>query len=440
MDISQVSHKIRKSLDEASLFTPKGWVSKVASTVVHGVVPGVKMGEMCSLVNPSDGKETLAEVIGFDGDQAILTPIGDTTGLSTASEITPLRRQHQIYLDASLKGHVLDGMGQPLTTSKDETRVKGEPYLVEAPPPNPLDRQGITQPFVTGVKVIDGLMTVGQGQRVGLFAAPGVGKSTLISTMTQVSEADSIVIALIGERGREVREFLEGIPDEVRKKTVIVAATSDKSPMERTKAAYVATSVAEYFRDQGENVLFLMDSITRFARALREVGLSAGEPPARRGYPPSIYRALPRLIERTGTSDKGTITAFYTVLVEGDDMNDPIADEVASLLDGQLILSRELQQAGHYPAIDPLKSLSRCMNRVTSEGHQVAANQMKDMLAKYKEVKLLIDIGEYKEGHCSVTDRAIQLYPQMMSFLKQPALELSPYEDTLTQMKELLES
>ena len=438
MEILQDSENIIKNIKERPLFTPKGWVTSVGSTVVRGVVPGVKTKEMCLLRTP-EGVETLSEVVGFDKENVILSPVGDTGGLSKDTEIIPLGRPHQVFLSPALKGHVLDGMGKVISKT-EKSLPKGEACLVEAAPPDPLERTPIKEAYITGVKAIDALMTVGHGQRIGLFASPGVGKSTLISTMSQSEGVDTIVIALIGERGREVSEFLEAIPEKAREKVVVVVATSDKSPMERAKAAYVATSVAEYFRDRGERVLFLMDSITRYARALREVGLSAGEPPARRGYPPSIYRELPRLIERTGTSSKGSITAFYTVLVEGDDMNDPIADEVASLLDGQIILSRQLQQMGHYPAIDPLKSLSRCMNRVTSEGHQEAALMMKDYLAKYNEVKLLIDIGEYEKGHCAKTDRAIEIYPKMMAFLKQLGSSLSPYKETLLQMREVLES
>lgn len=437
MTVLQVANMIMKNVESSLLFSPQGWVTKVSGTVVHAVVPGAKMGEMCLLRDPDGSFEVLAEVIGFYEDHSILTPIGEMTGLSTQTQVMPLGRPHQINLARDLKGHVLDGMGHPLSETES---LKGVPCLVQQSSPHPLERQLIDQPFVTGVKAIDGLMTVGRGQRVGIFAAPGVGKSTLISTFARSQDADTVVIALIGERGREVREFIETIPEDVRRKAIIVVATSDKSPLERVKAAYVATTVAEYFRESGENVLFLMDSITRFARSLREVGLSAGEPPARRGYPPSIYQALPKLIERTGNSKNGSITAFYTVLVEGDDMNDPIADEVASLLDGQIVLSRELQQKSHYPAIDPLKSISRCMIHVTEQQHQEDAMSVKNLLAKYQQVKLLIDIGEYESGSDPITDRAIELYPGINEFLKQPPHDFQDMERTLEQIRELIES
>ena len=377
MKPNELAEIIEKKIHASSLVSVKGRVIKALGTVIHGIMPGVKLGEMCLLRDPDTDTSLPCEVIGFHEDQTILTPIGEITGLSPRTQIIPLGRPHLIHLTEKMKGMLLSGMGRDL--SAPDIPLEGTPCQVYANAPNPLQRTPISQSFTTGIKVVDGLLTVAKGQRLGLFAAPGVGKSTLISMLTKGCEADTIVLALIGERGREVGEFVDSLPEEVRKKAVIVVATSDKSPMERVKAAYVATTVAEFFRDKGENVLFLMDSITRFARSLREVGLSAGEPPTRRGYPPSIYQALPKLVERSGNSSQGSITAFYTVLIEGDDANDPIADEMASLLDGQFLLSRTLQQQGHYPAIDSLKSISRCMTSVISKDHAEDARIIKEL-------------------------------------------------------------
>lgn len=439
MKTNKIADAIESNLDRRPLHSSRGRVNKVVGPVIHGHVPGVKVGDLCQLQDPKSNFDCLAEVIGFNEDLTILTPFSDIQGLSPETEINPTGRQHEVFIHAGLKGQVLDGMGKALSKDDAESgQIIGEHRPVMSLPPDPLKRKKIDKPFVTGVKIIDSLLTVGRGQRIGLLAAPGVGKSTLLGSISQSADADTIVVALIGERGREVNEFIEKIPEDIRKKTVLVIATSDRSPMERVKAAYVATAVAEYFRDQGENVLFLLDSITRFARSLRDVGLSAGETPTRRGYPPSIYQALPKLVERTGNNDLGTITAFYTVLVEGNDMSDPIADEVSSLLDGQFILSRELQQKGQYPAIDPLKSLSRCMTAVTSEQHQEHAQQIKDLLGKYESVKLLVDIGEYKQGQDAHTDRAIALNHPINEFLKQKPDNYSPFEDTVRQIEELV--
>ncbi|NVJ92101.1 MAG: FliI/YscN family ATPase, partial [Methylocystaceae bacterium] len=303
----------------------------------------------------------------------------------------------------------------------------------------PLSRQIISKPLALGVRVLDSMLTCGEGQRMGIFAAAGGGKSTLMAMLVKSANVDVTVMALIGERGREVREFIENdLGPEGMKKSVLICATSDKSSMERAKAAYVATSIAEYFRDQGKKVLFLMDSVTRFGRAQREIGLSAGEPPTRRGYPPSVFANLPRLMERVGMNDKGSITALYTVLVEGDDMNEPIADETRSILDGHIILSRKMAQAYRYPAVDVLASASRVMNSITTKEHQAKAGRVRELLAKYEEVELLVRIGEYQNGADLVADEALEKYEPIVTFLKQRTDEHADFDETIAQLQNLV--
>jgi type III secretion protein N (ATPase) len=338
-----------------------------------------------------------------------------------------------------LLGRVLDGLGHPLDEATRGPLQVSAHYPVFAEAPDPLVRRMIHAPVPLGVRAMDGLLTCGEGQRMGIFAAAGGGKSTLMGMLVKGAEVDATVIALIGERGREVREFLENeLGEEGRRKAVVVCATSDKSSMERAKAAYVATAIAEYFRDQGMRVLFLMDSVTRFARAQREIGLAAGEPPTRRGYPPSVFATLPKLMERTGMNDKGSITALYTVLVEGDDMTEPIADETRSILDGHVVLSRKLGAANHYPAIDVLASASRVMNAVVTPEHRKAAGRLRELMAKYQEVELLVKIGEYKRGSDKVADQAIDRIDRIREFLRQRTDERSDYVGTLQQMTQLL--
>jgi type III secretion protein N (ATPase) len=312
-------------------------------------------------------------------------------------------------------------------------------YPVFADAPDPMTRRIIKDPMPLGVRVIDSLLTCGEGQRMGIFAAAGGGKSTLLGMLVKGADVDVTVVALIGERGREVREFIEHeLGEQGRKRAVIVCATSDKSSMERAKAAYVATAIAEYFRDQGKKVLFLMDSVTRFARAQREIGLAAGEPPTRRGYPPSVFANLPKLMERVGMNDKGSITALYTVLVEGDDMTEPIADETRSILDGHIILSRALASANHYPAIDVLASASRVQNNVVAPEHRAAAGRMRQLMAKYAEVELLVKIGEYKRGSDAVADEAIEKIDAIRTFLKQRTDDRSDFNAAIVTMCKLV--
>jgi len=338
----------------------------------------------------------------------------------------------------SLLGRVLDGMGRPLDSAQRGRLTPEAFYPVYRETPDPLTRRIISEPLPLGVRVLDGLLTCGEGQRMGIFAAAGGGKSTLLSMLVRGAAVDVAVLALIGERGREVREFIErDLGEEGLKRSVVVCATSDKSSMERAKASYVATAIAEYFRDQGQRVLLLMDSVTRFGRALREIGLAAGEPPTRRGFPPSVFANLPKLMERVGMSDKGSITALYTVLVEGDDMTEPIADETRSILDGHIVLSRRLGAANHYPAVDVLASASRVMNSVIGPEHKKAAGKVRELMARYAEVELLIRIGEYKPGADALTDEAVRKNDAINAFLRQSTHELMPFEETLQRLEQL---
>jgi len=419
---------MRMALDDTPTLMIKGRVIQVVGTIIKAVVPAVKVGEVCILRNPGEDFEMKAEVVGFSRDAALLTPLGDMYGISAYTEVTPTGRAHMVPVGDGLLGRVLDGLGRPLDAETAGPLQADRFYPVFADAPDPMKRRIIKDPMPLGVRAIDGLLTCGEGQRMGIFAAAGGGKSTLLGMLVKGAAADVIVIALIGERGREVREFIENeLGEEGCRRSVIVCATSDKSSMERAKAAYVATAIAEYFRDQGRKVLFLMDSVTRFARAQREIGLAAGEPPTRRGFPPSVFATLPKLMERVGMNDRGSITALYTVLVEGDDMTEPIADETRSILDGHIILSRNLAAANHYPAIDILASTSRVQGAVVSREHRSAAGRLRELMAKYSEVELLVKIGEYKRGGDATTDEAIDKIDAIRDFLKQRTEDRSPF-------------
>lgn len=427
-----VTDMMQLALEETPTVVVKGRVIQVVGTIIKAVVPAVKVGEVCILRHPGEDFEMKAEVVGFVKDAALLTPIGDMYGISSTTEVIPTGRAHVVPVGDGLLGRVLDGLGQPLDLATRGPLVADRFYPVFADAPDPMRRRVIAEPIALGVRAIDGLLTCGEGQRMGIFAAAGGGKSTLLGMLVKGASVDVTVIALIGERGREVREFIEKeLGEEGQRKSVIVCATSDKSSMERAKAAYVATAIAEYFRDQGKRVLFLMDSVTRFARAQREIGLAAGEPPTRRGFPPSVFATLPRLMERVGMNDKGSITALYTVLVEGDDMTEPIADETRSILDGHIVLSRALAAANHYPAIDILASASRVMNAVTAPEHREAAGRLRELMAKYAEVELLVKIGEYKTGGDAVTDEAIEKIDAIRTFLRQRTHEHADFDQTI---------
>lgn len=425
-------------LEDVRPLTIKGRVVQVIGTIIKAVVPTVKIGEVCILRNPSENFEMRAEVIGFVKDAALMTPIGEMHGLSSATEVIPTGRMHMVPVGNALLGRVIDGLGHPLDLEEKGPIESETFYPVFSESPDPMTRQLIEKPLSLGVRSIDGFLTCGEGQRMGIFAAAGGGKSTLLGMLVRGADVDIIVIALIGERGREVREFIEReLGPEALSRAVVVCATSDKSSMERSKAAYVATAIAEYFRDQGHKVLFLMDSVTRFARAQREIGLAAGEPPTRRGFPPSVFSTLPRLMERVGMNDRGSITALYTVLVEGDDMTEPVADETRSILDGHIILSRKLAAANHYPAIDILASTSRVMTAIVSNEHKKAAGHVRELMDKYNDVELLIKIGEYKSGSDAITDEAVRKHEAITAFLKQNVHELYPFEQTISDLIQL---
>ena len=415
-----------------------GRVLQVVGTIIKAVVPSIRLGELCLLRNPGEAFELRAEVVGFTQDAALLTPIGDMHGISVATEVIPTGKMHQVGVGEALLGRVLDGMGEPLDLDTLGPLKVDDHYPVAADAPTPMKRQIISRPLPLGVRVLDSLLTCGEGQRIGIFAAAGGGKSTLLSMLVKGAEVDVCVIALIGERGREVREFIEhNLGPEGLARSVLVVATSDKSSRERAKSAYVATAIAEYYRDQGKKVLLLMDSVTRFARAQREIGLAAGEPPTRRGFPPSVFATLPRLLERTGMSDKGSITAFYTVLVEGDDMTEPVADETRSILDGHIVLSRKMAGANRYPAVDVLASVSRVMTAIVDGPHLAAAGRLRELLAKYDDVELLVRIGEYQKGSDPLAGEAVEKQGPIVEFLKQPTDQLADFEETVARMKAL---
>ena len=408
----------------------RGRVEQVVGTIIRAVVPGVKVGELCILKNPWENFELKAEVVGFIKNVALLSPLGSCQGVSPATEVIPTGKILSVPVGPELLGRVVDGLGQPIDKGP-ELRCRTH-YPVFAQAPNPMTRIPINKPLTLGLRCIDGMLTCGEGQRMGIFAAAGGGKSTLLSSIIKGCSAEVCVLALIGERGREVREFIEkDLGPEGRKKAVLVVSTSDRSSMERLKAAYTSTAIAEYFRDQGKSVLLMMDSVTRFGRAQREIGLAAGEPPTRRGFPPSVFSELPKLMERAGNNDKGSITALYTVLVEGDDMTEPIADETRSILDGHIVLSRKLASKNHYPAVDILASVSRCMNAIVTKEHKQAAQRLRKILAKYASVELLVQIGEYKKGADAEADDALAHIDRVNAFLKQGLGEKSSFEETL---------
>lgn len=436
MALEYIGQMLSDAVNEINTIEVRGRVEQVVGTIIRAAVPGVKVGELCILRNPGEEWSLRAEVVGFAQNIALLTPLGDLEGISYHTEVIPTGHVLSVPVGEELLGRVLNGVGDvadggpPLKTHRF--------YPVYADPPAAMTRKLIDRPISLGLRVLDGVLTCGQGQRMGIFAAAGGGKSTLLSSIIKGTDADISVLALIGERGREVREFIErDLGPEGMQRAVLVISTSDRSSMERLKAAYTATAVAEYFRDQGKSVLLMMDSVTRFGRAQREIGLAAGEPPTRRGFPPSVFSTLPKLMERAGNSDKGSITALYTVLVEGDDMTEPIADETRSILDGHIILSRALAAKNHYPAIDVQQSVSRVMNAIVSKEHKQAAQRLRQILAKYAEIELLVQLGEYKKGTDAEADFALSHIDKVNAFLKQGLDEKSSFDETL---KALLET
>ena len=425
-----------KKLDDATTVEVRGRVTEVTGLVIRARVPGVRIGELCYIRTPLRDQPVRAEVVGFRDQFVYLMALGELEGIGPDSEVCPTGDVMTVPTGPGLLGRVLNGLGEPID-GKGPLESITDAYPVYARPPDPMKRKRILKTFSSGIRAIDSILTVGEGQRVGIFAAAGGGKSTLLGMLARNTEADINVISLIGERGREVLDFIEeSLGEEGLARSVIIVATSDRPSLVRLKSAYVATAVAEYFRDQGRKVLLMMDSVTRFARAQREVGLAIGEPPARAGFPPSVFATLPRLLERTGNSEKGSITALYTVLVEGDDMTEPVADEVRSILDGHIILTRTLASRGHYPAIDVLKSASRVMTAIADDEHLKAARRLRQLIAAYEKNRDLILIGAYQEGSDSVVDEAIANMPNIDAFLKQGLFEESTFEQTLERLKE----
>ncbi|RKD24200.1 flagellar protein export ATPase FliI [Ammoniphilus oxalaticus] len=407
-----------------------GKVTQVIGLTIESRGPEVKIGDLCKLA-PGGSEHTIhAEVVGFRGNNVLLMPLGEVGAIGPGCDVISTGRPLTVKAGMGLLGKVLDGLGNPLDGSELPPGLSDTP--ANNSPPNPLTRPRIKDPMGVGVRAIDSLLTIGKGQRVGIFAGSGVGKSTLLGMIARNAEADVNVIALIGERGREVVDFIErDLGDEGLAKSVVIAATSDQPALIRIKGAMVATAIAEYFRDQGLHVNLMMDSVTRFAMAQREVGLAIGEPPTTRGYTPSVFAMLPRLLERSGMGPRGSITAFYTVLVDGDDMNEPIADAARGILDGHIVLDRKIATQGMFPAINILSSVSRLMKDITPESHQLAAENLKRLLAVYEEAEDLIHIGAYKRGANREIDRSIQFKPLIDQFRKQGISEPAAYEQTI---------
>ncbi len=419
-------------LDDASPTVSRGRVTEVVGLVIKAIVGGVRIGEMVVIHN-HNAPNVRAEVVGFRGEQVMLMPIGDARGIGPDSEVIPTGKPFSILCGEALLGRVLDGVGEPMIGPPLDPREL-DVWAVERDPPDPMKRKRVLEHLSMGVRALDGLLTVGEGQRVGLFAGSGVGKSTLMGQIARNTSAEINVLCLIGERGREVRDFIEeSLGEEGMRRSVLVCATSDTPSLVRLKSAFVSTAIAEYFRDQGKKVLFMMDSTTRFARAQREIGLAVGEPPARQGYPPSVFAMLPRLLERTGNSDTGSITALYTVLVAGGDMEEPISDEVRGILDGHVILNRDLGAKNHWPAIDILPSLSRVMKGLETldKRHLQAAGELRRVLAAYKKNEDLILLGAYTPGSDPETDYAIEKIDECNNFLKQGLYDQPSWEETV---------
>lgn len=439
IDFDALLPRLGERAEQAELRPVRGRVRRILGQLVHASVEGTGIGELCYLRDPLSGRRVAAEVIGFEEEAAVLSPIGDLQGMSTRAEVIATGAPQNVPVGRALLGRVVSPLGEFVDGLPAPPPGTLSDYPVHGEPPSPLSRQLIQYPLTLGIRSIDGLLSVARGQRMGIFGEPGVGKSSLLSAIVRGSEADVIVLGLVGERGREVRELLEVQLDaEARRRTVCVVATSDRPAIERARSAMVATSIAEYFRDQGRDVLLLVDSITRFARAQREIGLAAGEPPTRRGFPPSLFAALPRLLERAGPGTKGSITALYTVLTEGDGTLDPVAEETRAILDGHIVLSADLAQRDHFPAIDVLASRSRLMEAVASSDHRHSAGRIRDLMARYQDVELLLQVGEYHRGQDARTDEAVDKHAAIEAFLRQTNGEVSSLDDTLQRMNEIL--
>ena len=427
--------KFSRAIEDTEPMKMSGKVTQVIGLVIESKGPNVSLGELCYIKSRFPNVEPIpAEVVGFREGLVLLMPIGEMQGIGPGCEVLSAQKTLQVKVGMELLGRVLDGLGNPMD-GKGPILSKTE-YPLHAEPPDPLQRPRIKDSLYVGVRAIDGLITLGSGQRIGIMAGSGVGKSTLLSMIARNTEADISVISLVGERGREVRDFIErDLGEEGLKRSVVVVATSDKPALVRIKGAMTATAIAEYFRDQGRRVVLMMDSVTRFAMAQREVGLTIGEPPATRGYTPSVFALLPRLLERAGTSARGSITGIYTVLVDGDDMNEPIADAVRSILDGHIVLSRAIAAQNHFPAIDILASVSRVMTDVVTKDHREAAQHMRALMAVYKEAEDLIHIGAYVKGSSKKIDESIEKIDAINEFLCQGVFEKTTFEQTKQQLE-----
>ncbi|MCG0274589.1 MAG: flagellar protein export ATPase FliI [Thermosediminibacteraceae bacterium] len=437
--ISEIFKHYRAIIDDIETLKLKGKISKIVGLTIESHGPPVEIGEICKIKGPRDAKKNLlAEVVGFRDDRIILMPLGDMEGIAPGEEIEATGKKLAVPVGEQLLGRILDGLGNPID---GKGPIKSSlHYPIYNTPPNPVERAPISKPLPLGIKAIDTLLTCGRGQRVGIFAGSGVGKSTLLGMIARNTKADVNVIALVGERGRELNSFIKkDLGEEGLKRSVVVVETSDRPPLLRTKAAFTATAIAEYFRDQGLDVLLMMDSITRFAMAQREVGLAAGEPPVTRGYTPSVFAILPKLLERAGTSKTGSITGIYTVLVEGDDLNEPISDAVRGILDGHIVLSRALANKNHYPAIDVLASISRLMGDIVSEEHKKLAAKVKSLISIYNESEDLINIGAYVKGSNPKIDEALKYIDAIKEFLVQEVDEKVEFEKAILDLKSIFE-
>lgn len=434
---SGISFEKYEALKSRTFFKTQGKIANVVGLTLESYGPDSKLGDICTIYSKDNTKPlALAEVIGFKDKKTLLMPYEHVDGVSIGCIVENENHPLEVIVGNDLLGLTLDGLGRP----NGDISIKGVAYPIEAPPPDPMSRQIIDEVLPLGVKAVDGLLTIGKGQRVGIFAGSGVGKSTLLGMFARNTTADINVIALIGERGREVREFVErDLGEEGMKRSVLVIATSDRPALERTKAAKTATAIAEYFRDQGKDVLLMMDSLTRFSMAQREIGLASGEPPVSRGYPPSVYAEMPKLLERAGRSDKGSITGLYTVLVDGDDFNEPITDTARSILDGHIVLSRKLAQKNHYPAIDVLASISRCMSQIIEKEHRDKAGQFKNLMATYADAEDLINIGAYKSGSNEEIDEAIEKHKAINEFLLQATDEKLTFEEAVSRLVSIVD-
>jgi len=425
-------NKYHSALSEVNLLNCRGFVVRVSGMTVESNGPEVGLGELCG-IHIRDGRRVIAEGVGFHNEHLILLPLEHIEGISPGDTVTSRTTPRHITLGENILGRVINGLGEPIDNK--EPLIGKDKKALDTGSPHPLTREKITLPMALGIRSIDGVLTCGKGQRIGIFSGSGVGKSILLGDIANSSEADVNIVALIGERGREVREFIESnLGAEGLARSVVIVAASDSPPIQRVKAAFVAVTIAEYFRDKGKNVLFMMDSLTRFAQAQREIGLAAGEPPTTKGYCPSVFSLMPRLIERLGCAPNGSITGILTVLVENDDLSDPVADSARSLLDGHIVLSRKLAERAHYPAVDILQSVSRLMPVVTNREHNRAAQKLKEIYAIYLDAEDLINIGAFSSGSNRRIDGAVALIDKIRDFLVQPVREKTCFDETIRRM------